>query len=189
MIFPARTGAVIYEIAARRPGWHPSCRHANTLMRFSFLPKRTFTPRFLCRKEIANRCGRDSVTDPRTGRRFFEDFRSGNQDLKSCQWYAQARGRGSWGTMHVRSGGRDREERSRTMTEKATRGPRPACGAITRTGAPCRRKVVPGKARCPNHGGLSTGPRTEEGRRRIAEAQRRRWQNWRNPSGAATIET
>jgi hypothetical protein len=35
--------------------------------------------------------------------------------------------------------------------------------------------MAPGKRRCRFHGGLSTGPKTEEGRARIAEAQRRRW--------------
>jgi hypothetical protein len=29
------------------------------------------------------------------------------------------------------------------------------------------------------HGGLSTGPKTEAGRARIAEAQRRRWRDYR----------
>jgi hypothetical protein len=29
------------------------------------------------------------------------------------------------------------------------------------------------------HGGLSTGPKTPEGRARIAEAQRKRWAAWR----------
>ncbi len=57
---------------------------------------------------------------------------------------------------------------------------RPVCGATTRSGTPCRRKAVPGKVRCPNHGGMSTGPKTAEGRKRIAEAQRRRWAIWRN---------
>ena len=42
------------------------------------------------------------------------------------------------------------------------------CGAKTRKGAPCVRRVVPGRYRCPNHGGLSTGPRTPEGRARVA---------------------
>ena len=55
------------------------------------------------------------------------------------------------------------------------RRPRPLCGAATRRGTPCCRRAVPGKSRCRNHGGLSTGPKTEEGRRRIAEAQHRRW--------------
>lgn len=38
------------------------------------------------------------------------------------------------------------------------------CGAKTRTGAPCKRKPIPGKLRCRNHGGLSTGSKTLEGR-------------------------
>jgi hypothetical protein len=53
---------------------------------------------------------------------------------------------------------------------------RPCCGARNRQGLPCAVRVEPGKARCRFHGGLSTGPRTAEGRARIAEAQRRRWQ-------------
>ncbi len=42
------------------------------------------------------------------------------------------------------------------------------CGAKTRAGTPCKRAVVSGKARCPLHGGRSTGPRTEAGRTKIA---------------------
>ena len=52
---------------------------------------------------------------------------------------------------------------------------RVVCGAKTRNGTPCKCKSIPGKMRCKFHGGLSTGPKTEEGRARIAEAQRRRW--------------
>jgi hypothetical protein len=33
------------------------------------------------------------------------------------------------------------------------------CGARCRDGHPCQRKNVSGKRRCPNHGGLSTGPK------------------------------
>lgn len=54
------------------------------------------------------------------------------------------------------------------------RGPK-RCGAKTRKGTTCSAKPIPGKARCKFHGGLSTGPKTPEGRARIAEAQRRRW--------------
>lgn len=53
------------------------------------------------------------------------------------------------------------------------------CGAQTRKGTPCRCKPLPGKRRCKFHGGASTGPKTPEGRERIAEAQRRRWAAWR----------
>jgi DNA-binding transcriptional regulator YiaG len=53
------------------------------------------------------------------------------------------------------------------------------CGARTRKGKPCRAKALPGKTRCKFHGGASTGPRTAEGKARIAEAQRKRWTAWR----------
>ena len=53
------------------------------------------------------------------------------------------------------------------------------CGARTRKGSPCRSKPLPGKRRCKFHGGMSTGPKTPEGRERIAEAQRRRWAEYR----------
>ena len=53
------------------------------------------------------------------------------------------------------------------------------CGAKTRKGSPCQRRPHGWKQRCPLHGGLSTGPRTTDGRQRIAEAQRRRWARWR----------
>ena len=58
----------------------------------------------------------------------------------------------------------------------AVRGP---CGARTRKGSPCRKTSVAGRFRCRFHGGLSTGPRTFEGRSRVAEAQRQRWARWR----------
>lgn len=48
---------------------------------------------------------------------------------------------------------------------------RARCGARTRKGTPCRAKALPGKTRCKFHGGASTGPKTPEGRERIAEAQ------------------
>ena len=49
------------------------------------------------------------------------------------------------------------------------------CGAKTRKGTTCRNMSEAGKGRCKFHGGKSTGPRTAEGRARIAEGQRRRW--------------
>jgi hypothetical protein len=53
------------------------------------------------------------------------------------------------------------------------------CGAKTRRGFPCIRRVVPGRNRCPNHGGLTTGPKTAEGKARIAAAARARWAKYR----------
>ncbi len=44
------------------------------------------------------------------------------------------------------------------------------CGAKTRLGTECKRYVLKGRKRCRLHGGLSTGPRTAEGKARIAAA-------------------
>ena len=52
---------------------------------------------------------------------------------------------------------------------------RKRCGAKTRKGTPCAAQSLPGKQRCKFHGGMSTGPKTIEGRDRIAQAQRTRW--------------
>ncbi len=46
------------------------------------------------------------------------------------------------------------------------------CGAKTRAGAPCRQRPIAARTRCRLHGGKSTGPKTAEGRERIAEGQR-----------------
>jgi hypothetical protein len=51
--------------------------------------------------------------------------------------------------------------------------PGPAtCGARTRRGAPCRALGLP-NGRCKNHGGLSTGPRTNAGRARTLAGYRK----------------
>jgi len=46
-----------------------------------------------------------------------------------------------------------------------------SCLAKTRSGGLCQRAGSPKNGRCHLHGGASTGPRTEEGRARIAAAQ------------------
>ena len=57
--------------------------------------------------------------------------------------------------------------------------PATACAAKTRTGKSCVRKAMK-NGRCPNHGGLSSGPKSDAGRQRIAEAQKQRWKRWRS---------
>ena len=48
------------------------------------------------------------------------------------------------------------------------------CGAHARsTGQPCQAKAL-ANGRCKNHGGMSTGPKTQEGRQAIAQATRKR---------------
>jgi hypothetical protein len=56
---------------------------------------------------------------------------------------------------------------------------RPPCGARCRDGHPCAAPAVwcaatrrPRNGRCRMHGGLSTGPRTPDGRARVAAATR-----------------
>lgn len=58
---------------------------------------------------------------------------------------------------------------------------RPGCGAKCRDGTDCEAPPVSDgrldravNGRCRMHGGLSTGPKTEEGRRRVAESNRAR---------------
>ncbi len=64
--------------------------------------------------------------------------------------------------------------------EEWRRPPEPpkTCDAKTRAGTPCRRSPVRGRRRCRLHGGCSTGPRTEAGRKRISASERRRWAQW-----------
>lgn len=42
------------------------------------------------------------------------------------------------------------------------------CGAKTRAGTPCKQLGIYENGRCKLHGGLSTGPTTEEGKRKAA---------------------
>jgi hypothetical protein len=52
---------------------------------------------------------------------------------------------------------------------------KPRCGALTRKGYRCQAQGLGKGGRCRNHGGMSTGPRTAEGRQRCREAAHRRW--------------
>ena len=58
------------------------------------------------------------------------------------------------------------------LIEEPTTKPR-RCGAKTRSGTPCAKYAITGKRRCRLHGGLSSGPKTAEGRARIAQANLR----------------
>lgn len=59
------------------------------------------------------------------------------------------------------------------------------CGARTRRGSSCIRKPLE-NGRCPNHGGLSTGP-SPEGRVRIAALMRARWAAQRQAGETGTL--
>lgn len=106
-------------------------------------------------------------------------LRDAEHEPEGPAWFTcPGRKPGRWGTNtcwadHCRGG-----ERCEIMARRGLDGEgrplplgeRPACRARSRAGHPCRQKVVPGKRRCRFHGGLSTGPKTEEGRQRVIEA-------------------
>ena len=54
------------------------------------------------------------------------------------------------------------------------------CLAKTRRGTPCQKAALKGKTRCRLHGGLSTGPKTAEGKARAAAAH---WKHGRRSRG------
>ena len=69
--------------------------------------------------------------------------------------------------------GESTDERSGPLRNGNPRGDpnlAPRCGAKNRAGCPCRAPAMK-NGRCRMHGGLSTGPRTEDGRARIAAAK------------------
>lgn len=84
----------------------------------------------------------------------------------ACRIFSTVRARANHGVLAPSSGN--------PVTSRS-----PHCSAKTRAGHPCKRRPEPGRKRCPNHGGKSTGPKTPEGRERIAEAQRKRWAEYR----------
>jgi len=53
------------------------------------------------------------------------------------------------------------------------------CLAKTRTGAPCQKHPIAGRTRCRLHGGLSTGPKTPEGKAACVAAH---WKHGRRSS-------
>jgi len=63
----------------------------------------------------------------------------------------------------------------KTPPENVWVGGKMRCGAKTRKGTPCMRRELFASGRCRNHGGLCTGPKTEEGKRRsMMNLQRKR---------------
>ena len=67
-----------------------------------------------------------------------------------------------------------------TQTCSSPKNPGQSCGARTRRGTACQKTPLAGKTRCRLHGGLSTGPRTAEGKARIAVAH---WKHGRRSKG------
>src|SRR6185295_4453805 len=53
------------------------------------------------------------------------------------------------------------------------------CGARTRRGGSCKNRPVQNRRRCRMHGGASTGPKTWEGKQKIAAARRKAGEDYR----------
>lgn len=86
-----------------------------------------------------------------------------------------------WRRMFRRVAEFEEQLAAETRAPTVKRDKRPQCGARTRAGGACLAPAVwdfdsnaPRNGRCRMHGGLSTGPKTEEGRTRIRESNRRR---------------
>jgi hypothetical protein len=59
------------------------------------------------------------------------------------------------------------------------------CNAKTRKGTPCRARGLGKGGRCKLHGGMSTGPRTPEGKARALAAAREGFKRWRAANKSA----
>ncbi len=62
---------------------------------------------------------------------------------------------------------------------------RERCGARTRAGGTCKAPAMWLKDRCRMHGGLSTGPKSPEGKAKSLAAAREGYRRWRAEQGAA----
>jgi len=80
----------------------------------------------------------------------------------------------------------ERPALSKTIRRRLMNG-QEICGARTKRfgGRPCLCQPVKGKRRCKYHGGLSTGPKTPEGRELCRQAVLRRWARWRKENTSA----
>jgi hypothetical protein len=90
---------------------------------------------------------------------------------------------------------REMDRREAEAMAPLPRRERPRCGARCRDGHPCQAPVVwnaeanaPVNGRCKVHGGLSTGPKTPEGRQHIGEATRQRAQARRAAQAQAAAQ-
>jgi hypothetical protein len=114
-------------------------------------------------------------------------------NYQAGQGKANGRTEKSWGTVRGHSSifeatysrARTRHglppESLRSWGSSATqREPPMICGAKNRRGLPCQCKKLYGNGRCRFHGGLSTGPKTPEGKQRSLDAMRAGQKKWIN---------
>jgi hypothetical protein len=67
------------------------------------------------------------------------------------------------------------------LKTKVAKGLAKVCGAYARsTGKPCQCKMLYRGGKCRLHGGLSTGPKTAEGKAKALHAMRDGWLRWKS---------
>jgi len=145
------------------------------------IPSGTYAEPVGCRRirEALRKAGVEFLTRPAPGVRLC--VKSTNKPH-----YARPRARPSWALTSARiSPDINRSKTAGAVTRKAVQPLSEFCGAKTRSGQACRRKGIEPGRRCRSHGGLSTGPKSHEGRQRVAIAQKRRWAEYRRSRRAS----
>jgi hypothetical protein len=118
----------------------------------------------------------------------------GGEEIRALERVMPAQNRKSEAASAAKPRGTDGTISEGTPTQNSQTGPRTAwskgckrlnhypnppefyaftCGARTRAGTPCKMRNFRARGRCRLHGGLSTGPKTEAGRRQSAENGRK----------------
>jgi hypothetical protein len=83
-----------------------------------------------------------------------------------------------WRAMGERRPYRDIDGKIHMLGHHPPKRERPRCGARTRAGGTCKAPALPEKERCRLHGGLSTGPKTPEGKARTLAALKAGFRRW-----------
>jgi hypothetical protein len=166
---------------AQASGLHPNA--------VAYWEGHTDIPTGLWREPVACRCMRKALLD--AGVEFLQLPTVGVRLVaphNNCT-STRRRARAHHGVLRILRG---RKTQSSSNTPEAGVWPKhvkpPRCAAKTRTGRPCMRKAML-NGRCRNHGGLSSGPKSDVGRQRIAEAQKQRWERWRRQRTLTAIVT
>ena len=107
------------------------------------------------------------------------DRRANRSKLLALQRQDMAECAERWWAMGERRPYRDIDGKVHMLGHNPPKRERPRCGARTRAGGTCKAPALPEKERCRMHGGLSTGPRTAEGKARAVAAVKAYWERWR----------
>ena len=83
-----------------------------------------------------------------------------------------------WRSFGERRAYRDIDGKVHMLGHNPPKRERPRCGAKTRAGGTCKAPALPEKERCRMHGGLSTGPKTPEGKARTLAALKAGFQRY-----------